>query len=729
MCWLLLSSATQAAPALVLDPAKASYAAAPYVDYLNDAGTVLNVEAASSSAAFAPASSMESVASGNEINFGFSTTGYWLRMTVESSEPPPADLLLEVGFSSLDYVDVYTHRQGGWIKQSSGDHLPVDERPFAHRNFVFPLHLEGAGSHTIYVHVQSAGTMTIPLRLWRTDAFDRYNQQSYAAFSVYFGILLAMMMYNLLMYLSLRDRNCLIYVFCVIGMAIGQLSISGLGNQFVWPSWPAWGNVALPVGFALAGLFGAMFTRSFLGTAESAPVMDKLLLMFVGLFAMAALSPLFLPYRWTAIYVSLLGASFPFVAVAGGMVCLWRGRAAASYFLMAWTILLVGVSLSGLRNLGLVPTNTFTIYSIMIGSALEVLLLSFAMAERIYVLGRERDQAQKLALDAQFNLVDNLKRSEQELEQRVIERTRELTEANAQLRESEARFRAMADSAPVMIWLADANMQYSWVNRGWTNFTGRTMEQVLGHGWEDSIHPEDHPQVMEEYAKHFRAQTGFRAEYRIRSRGGEYRWIMDVGVARFDEKGNYAGHIGSCIDITEKKEIDDWLWQQANYDELTKLPNRRVFHERLLLEMRKAQRSGTILALLFVDLDRFKEVNDTLGHECGDLLLVEVARRIQACVRETDTVARLGGDEFTVVLPQISDAAHVERVAATLVEKLAESFQLDGHMADVSASIGIALYPNDTADADDLIRMADKSMYAAKSAGRNRYHFFSANDA
>ena len=169
------------------------------------------------------------------------------------------------------------------------------------------------------------------------------------------------------------------------------------------------------------------------------------------------------------------------------------------------------------------------------------------------------------------------------------------------------------------------------------------------------------------------------------------------------------------------------IWRQANFDELTGLPNRRMFTERLKQEVKNHYRAGLALALLFIDLDRFKEINDTLGHNIGDQLLLEAGRRITARTRDSDAVARLGGDEFTVVLTQIGDTNHVERIAQTIIDSLAEPFILGNEIAYVSASIGIALYPDDATDAEQLINNSDQAMYVAKSQGGNRSSYFTAS--
>ncbi|UTW10559.1 putative bifunctional diguanylate cyclase/phosphodiesterase [Marinobacterium rhizophilum] len=165
----------------------------------------------------------------------------------------------------------------------------------------------------------------------------------------------------------------------------------------------------------------------------------------------------------------------------------------------------------------------------------------------------------------------------------------------------------------------------------------------------------------------------------------------------------------------------------ANFDPLTNLPNRRLFQDRLEQEIRKAHRSKDRLALLFLDLDNFKDINDTLGHEVGDLLLQEAARRLAGCVRESDTVARLGGDEFTIVLNDLEGTEHAAGVSQAILKALSDPFELKGREGFVSASIGITFYPDDAADVNTLLKNADQAMYVAKEQGRNRFHYFTAS--
>ncbi|UUZ48388.1 diguanylate cyclase [Massilia sp. B-10] len=293
----------------------------------------------------------------------------------------------------------------------------------------------------------------------------------------------------------------------------------------------------------------------------------------------------------------------------------------------------------------------------------------------------------------------------------------------AALERSEERFRRIVHTAEEGIWEIDAVSCTTFVNPRMADMLGYTIEDMLGKPLA-AFMDEEGKAVLEENIEMREDRAPRTANSnsctRTATRSGP-RWPP----IRFSMRPYcYMGALALVTDITGNKENGQVAWQQANFDPLTRLPNRHMFMERLRHEIRKAERSDAFLALLFVDLDHFKEVNDRLGHARGDQVLVEAARRITSCVRGTDMVARLGGDEFTVILVGLDLVGSVERVARSMVQLMALPFDLNGEKLHLSASIGIALYPADATTLDTLVEHADQAMYASKKDGRSRFSYY-----
>lgn len=243
--------------------------------------------------------------------------------------------------------------------------------------------------------------------------------------------------------------------------------------------------------------------------------------------------------------------------------------------------------------------------------------------------------------------------------------------------------------------------------------------------WRSVVHPDDLQRAEEVIMTSIRDHAPLFNEYRIVLPTGEVRWIDAFGDTTYDADGNAQRMTGICIDSTGRKQAEAQIEFLAHHDHLTQLPNRFVAKERLKMAMAYADRAKENVALLFLDLDHFKAINDALGHNMGDLLLVEVARRLQTCLRETDTVSRQGGDEFLVILTNIHDLTAVTDSAAKIVNALAAPYEIDGHALAVTVSVGIAIYPNDAQDTETLMQRADTAMYHAKATGGNEFSFFS----
>ena len=426
------------------------------------------------------------------------------------------------------------------------------------------------------------------------------------------------------------------------------------------------------------------------------------------------------------------------------------------------------------------------------------------------------------------------------LEQKVEARTDELRREMEVRRESEQQYRTLADSGQALIWSTDTDKLCNYVNKAWLDFTGCILEQVVGNGWTDVIHPDDLRRGLDVYKSSFDRHEKFSMDYRLRRHDGEYRWIQNDGCPRYNSAGKFIGYIGYCLDITARKQAEqerdrlfnyaldmyciagfDGYYKQLNpawekslgwsnaellakpylefvhpddreatthaagtlvggkevflfdnrylckdgsykwfswvahplneeklifasarditarkedeeliqrlahFDVLTGLPNRILFADRIKHALSMAQRNHSHLAVMFLDLDHFKNVNDNLGHRIGDALLVEVAKRLNSAIREEDTVSRLGGDEFIMVL-QETDADGVAHVAEKLLKSVAKPFLIEQHEMVITPSIGIAMFPTDGEDFDTLSKCADVAMYRAKTDGRNTFRFFTA---
>ncbi len=293
----------------------------------------------------------------------------------------------------------------------------------------------------------------------------------------------------------------------------------------------------------------------------------------------------------------------------------------------------------------------------------------------------------------------------------------------AALERSEERLRRIVHSAEEGIWEIDAQSRTSFVNPKMSAMLGYPIEDMLGQPLVNFMDDEGRAMLERNIA---RRQEGVaeRHEFKFLHRDGRAVWTTMATNPIFSANGGYLGALALVTDITGEHQSTELVWQRANFDALTGLPNRHMFMDRLHHDTRKADRNSAFLALLFIGLDHFKAVNDKYGAAAGDQVLREAARRLASCVRQTDMLARLGGDEFSVVLAGLEHVGNVERVARAMVSLLALPFDLNGQKAQLSASIGIALYPADASDMNLLVEHADQAMYAAKNAGRNCYGYY-----
>jgi diguanylate cyclase (GGDEF)-like protein len=569
-------------------------------------------------------------ADSDPVNFGYTRAVWWLRFSLPGGAPPGEELMLEIAFPSIDRIEFYVPEpavEGGprFWKRLAGDTFPWDAREVKHRNHVFRFAApQLAGEHQYYLRVQSQSVLTVPLALWRPEAFAERDRDVQLLLGLFYGLALALVLYNLMLFVAVQDRLYLYYVLYAAAFGVFLMGYDGLAFQYLWPGnvWAA--NHAVAMTLALTLGLGALFAHAFLDMRRIAPraalAMRAVVAAGAALAASAA-SGWPLEYGDVLRVISILGFATAAIATGVAVRALFVGYRPARYFLFAWAGLLGFILFGALRNFALVPTNFITIYGLHIGFALDVLLLSFALADRINTLRRERAQAHADSLEAQQLLLEATRENERELETRIAVRTAELNRANERLR-AEALERE------------------------------QLMEQLRRQ--------EEHLRFM------------------------------------------------------------------AQHDPLTGLPNRISMQQRLALALELAKRNRKKVAVMMVDLDEFKRVNDTRGHPAGDQALVQLAARLRTSVRGSDTVARYGGDEFVILAGELDRAEDAAMVAEKVADMVSVPIAIEGGPAHIGCSIGISVYPDDAEDADSLIGLADKAMYASKSLKDRRYAFYGA---
>jgi diguanylate cyclase (GGDEF)-like protein/PAS domain S-box-containing protein len=284
-------------------------------------------------------------------------------------------------------------------------------------------------------------------------------------------------------------------------------------------------------------------------------------------------------------------------------------------------------------------------------------------------------------------------------------------------------FGTILSASPDQVSILDLDGRLMYVNTATVELYGMPSEEIIGKNYYDLGFPfaaelQQHIEQVVKTKEKYRGELSHAFSF---GSGDRFEYILAPVMS---ENGQAEAIVGFTRDITERKAAEEKSWYHANYDLLTGLPNRRLFRDRLEQDIMHAERIGLQMALLFIDLDRFKEVNDLRGHDAGDILLRQVAERISSCVRTTDTVARLGGDEFTVALTEVTESGYIDGVAQSIIDELARPFQLGPNLAHISGSIGITVFPQDATTPEDLVRNADQAMYVAKNAGRNQMSFF-----
>ncbi|OUR90442.1 hypothetical protein A9Q81_18255 [Gammaproteobacteria bacterium 42_54_T18] len=334
------------------------------------------------------------------LNFGFTDTTYWIKIDIafDSKLAQSTHWIMEVSYPLLDDITFYRQENQGYEKYVAGDTIPFSERAIEYPNPVFHITNESGESVTHYLRINSSSSLQIPITIWSSDSFAENTGEKLLVLGAFYGIMFVMILYNFFIFTSIRNDAYLYYILYISCFTLFLASFNGLSFQYLWPESPRWGNIAVPFFISVSGFGATQFTRRFLNTPHTTPILDKVLLGILVLSLTSIITSFTMPYQIAIRAAVLVALSFGITVLITGTACLLKGLRIARFFLLAWVTLLFGIIIHALLSLGFLPTNTLTLHADQMGSVIEVVLLSFALADRINSLRIEKDIFQREAM-------------------------------------------------------------------------------------------------------------------------------------------------------------------------------------------------------------------------------------------------------------------------------------------------------------------------------------------
>ena len=592
-----LGATCQAAPPIVLSDASSGMPLNAHIELLEDPQgtlTISDIESPEQQARFQPGNGRASV--------GQSLHPWWIKLSLQRAPDAPSKWELEVGsVTQLDLQLYLPDGQGGWHLRQAGERVAFSEsRDHPYRRMVFDLPNLDERPLTLYLRAFDPAGNSFPLRIWQLDDLTQLATHENLGLGAIYGVVFALLLYNLFILISLRDRAYFWYVLTTAFALLFIMSMTGHGAQYLWPNHPvpAWiDRITLP---SLWGLFASRFTQTLLQTRIYVRWAHHLLNMACAIYLAAIVLNLF-EQRYLAAWAIALLSLTSIPAALGSAVIRWRqGFFPAQLYLYGYGLVLGSVSILLLRTTGVLQPAQWNAYVFPLAVAAESILFSFALAYRIQMLKQERAEALQQADREKTARLAQLQASADELQTAVNLRTAELAATNEQLRARECE-----------------------------------------------------------------------------------------------------------------------LQHAAFHDPLTELPNRRYLVERCESALAHAERHQESVALLLIDLDHFKPINDRFGHAAGDLMLQVIAKRLREHVRAGDAVARLGGDEFAALICGNDAESQAREIAQRLLAELSEAVHFGAERLRVTISIGGALYPRHARHFTGLYKAADQALYRVKELGRS----------
>jgi len=330
-------------------------------------------------------------------NFGFTESAYWVRFRLQNSNAERDQFLLEVGYPLLDHISLFfISDDGRTTTRESGDTLPFSHRDISYRNMVFKLPAEE--SATLYLRIVSQSSMKLPLRIWRSGAFLSHVNNEELLLGLYYGLMLAMAIYNLFIFFNIKQKSYLYYVFYVAFFALLQMSLDGLSYEYLWPDSPVWANQSIPFLIGAGFFWGLLFAQEFIKIRQFTPIMNRLMTAWVGLSALLMLAAVWLDYAASIKFGILIAVSGPIVAFATTIRCAMKGSRRALFVVAAFGLFLIGMIITALIAAGVIPSTPQFETALQATSAVQVLVLSLGLADRINVIRKKAEDSEEQLL-------------------------------------------------------------------------------------------------------------------------------------------------------------------------------------------------------------------------------------------------------------------------------------------------------------------------------------------
>ncbi len=645
-----------------------------------------------------------------------SASAYWAKVVIGNGTDEVQNMFLDISKPHLNNISLYIYDQQRLIKEiKAGRDFPFGHRDIRHRNFVFEIKLMPKTAETILLRVETKSYLQLPVKLYSSRAFVEKQYDTQLFLGIYYGIMLAMFLYNLVLFLALKDRVYLYYILYILWFSMLQLVWDGFAFQFLWPGRPDWDVRSNPFFIVLTSYFALQFSRSFLHVSEKSGLADKLINGILIVLAFVGALALIIPPELT-LKLSVYSATLALVMCIANIRIVGFHNKSVYLYSIAWGAIFIGVLLNLLSAYGLLPVNIITLYSPRVGSAIEVVLLSLALVNRFNRMRQEKimEQKQKVLLKSlheitktltsthdldillkyilrslsevtkyengiiilkqgqSFNIKDSLGYAEADLKDKLLDGL-----------EQDKSFMTIIGMDKA-VTLVDVNMACYGINRTAKTFTGIPISY--------------HKQLL-----------GLIVLYSMSSK--------DINDIENQIIYDFAGQVGITI---QNIMLFERVKKMATIDGLTGAFNRIHFTGLAELALMEQQRTGSALSVIMLDIDDFKQINDSYGHIAGDKVLRELVNCMREILGPESIIGRYGGEEFLVLLSETSpeEAYLIAENLRMTVEKM-RIYLDEKRVVKFTISIGISDTSKHSGNVWSLVEKADEALYMSKQKGKN----------